>query len=404
MTPEDLRAYAAVVLEAGLDFRAGKDLAINAQIEHAPFARALAEEAYARGAELVDIWYWDPHGKLSRLRHAPSATLGRVPTWLNARYRDLSERQGALVNIFGDPEPDLLRDVDPVRAGLDRMPGLAARYDAQRNGLIEWCIVAYPTDAWARRVLGEPDADADALWSVMRPILRLDAPDPVAAWQARMRELNARCDQLNELRFDAIHFSGPGTELTIGLPARHRWNVAEVVSRAGVRHIVNLPTEEVFTTPDPSRAEGVIRSTRPLALGGSLIQDLEVRFEGGRIVGVSASSGADVVRGHIASDAGASRLGEVALVDRTSPVLQAGLTFFETLFDENASCHLAWGSGIPTGHLDFDPARPESARTLPINMSATHTDFMVGSPDVTVSGVDAGGDRRVILANEEWQL
>lgn len=402
MNENELRAYAALLLEVGVSFTPGKELAINGMVEHAPLARMICDEAYRRGASLVDVWYWDPHTKRSRLNHAPIDTLGRVPSWLDARYRDLGERQGALVNITGDPAPDLLSDVDPARAGLDRMPALASRFKAQAHGYVEWTIGAFPTDAWAERVLGRPDAAE--LWGHMRRILRLDRPDPVAAWRDHMATLQARCDQLNAIRFDALHFEGPGTDLTIGLFARQRWGAAYLTSRAGIRHVVNLPTEEVYTVPDPTRTAGVVRSTRPLALGGTLIEGLELRFAGGRIVEVNATRGAEVVRGHIASDDGASRLGEVALVDRTSPVLQSGLTFYDTLFDENASCHLAWGGGIATGHLDYDPARPESATELGINQSATHTDFMVGSPDVTVTGIHADGQRRVILANETWQL
>jgi aminopeptidase len=402
MNEGELRAYAALLLEIGLGFAPGKDLAINGLIEHAPLARVLCDEAYRRGAGLVDVWYWDPHTKRSRLTYAPSETLGRVPSWLDARYRDLGERHGTLVNIVGDPAPDLLSGVDPARAGLDRMPGLASRFAVQSQGLVEWTFACYPTDAWAERVLGQPDAAQ--LWAHLRRILRLDTPDPVAAWRERMAALQARCDQLNALRFDALHFQGPGTDLTLGLFARHRWGAAYLKSRDGIEHVVNLPTEEVYTAPDPTRTEGVIRSTRPLALSGTVIEDLQLRFSGGRIVEVSATTGAEVARGHIATDAGAARLGEVALVDRTSPVLQSGLTFYETLFDENASCHLAWGMGIATGHLDYEPQRPESAAELGINRSATHTDFMVGSPDVTVTGIHTDGQRRVILANETWQL
>lgn len=402
MNEAELRAYAALLLEVGLGFAPGKDLAINGLIEHAPLARILCDEAYQRGAGLVDVWYWDPHTKRSRLTYAASDTLSRVPAWLDARYRGLGERHGTLINIVGDPAPDLLRDVDPARAGLDRMPGLASRFAVQAEGLVEWTFACYPTDAWAQRVLGQPDAAA--LWTHLRRILRLDAPDPVAAWRDHMAMLQARCDQLNTLRFDALHFQGPGTDLTIGLFARQRWGAARLQSRAGIWHVVNLPTEEVYTAPDPARTEGVIRSTRPLALGGTVIEDLQLRFSAGRIVEVNATRGADVVRGHIATDDGATRLGEVALVDRSSPVLQSGLTFFETLFDENASCHLAWGSGIATGHLDYDPQRPESAAELGINRSATHTDFMVGSPAVTVTGIHTDGRRQPILANETWQL
>jgi aminopeptidase len=402
MTEAELRAYARVVLEVGLDLRPGRDVAINALLEHAPFARIVCDEAYARGAELVDVWYWDPHTKLSRLRHAPAESLGRVPPWLDARYADLSERNGALVNLVGDPRPDLLRGIDPERAGRDRMPGLASRFRAQAAGAVEWTFAAVPTAGWAERVLGRPDVDE--LWRHLRRIVRLDEPDPVSAWRERMAVLAERCAALEELGLDAVELRGPGTDLLVGLPERHRWGTAEVVSQAGVRHVPNLPTEEIFTTPDPARAEGTVRATRPLALGGSLIQGLELSFARGQIVDVRATSGADVVRGHVASDAGASRLGEVALVDDSSRVLRSGLVFLETLLDENAASHLAWGNGIATGHRDYDPRDPTSAERLPINRSATHTDFMVGGPDVTVTGIRRGGERRTLLEGERWCL
>jgi aminopeptidase len=402
MQEQELRAYAAVVLEVGLNFQPGKDLAINAWIEHAPFARILADEAYQRGAALVDVWYWDPHVKKSRLLYAPQETLTRVPAMLDARYRDLGDRRGALINIAGDPDPDLLKGVDPVRAGLDRMPGLASRFQVQNYGLVEWVVVGFPSDGWAEKALGV--ADADLLWQKMKPILRLDQPDPVAAWKEHIRTQRRRAERLNELRFDAIHYAGPGTDLTIGLPKRHKWMVAELTSQSGISHVANMPTEEIYTAPDPNRADGVIRSTQPLALGGSLIEGLEFRFDGGKIVEVNAESGAEIVRGYIATDAGASRLGEIALVDHSSPVAQAGITFFNTLFDENAACHIAFGDGIRSANLDYDPVNPPSDEELGINVSTTHVDFMVGSPEVTVSGVLADGTRRVILQGDVWQL
>lgn len=403
MIPEqELRDYAAVVLEVGLGFQPGKDLAINAWIEHAPFARILADEAYKRGAELVDIWYWDPHAKRSRLLYAPEESLGRTPAMLDARYQDLMKRGGAIMNIVGDPEPDLLKDVDPRRAGLDRMPGLASRYDAQMSALCAWNISAYPTDAWAQVVIGRPDAAA--LWEAMKPTLRLNVADPVAAWKEHMAVLKQRADQLNAVRFDALHYEGPGTNLTVGLPKRHKWSYAQMTSADGAQYVVNMPTEEVYLAPDPQRADGVIRSSMPLALSGSMIEGLEFELKGGEIIRVDADSGAEIVRGYIATDDGARRLGELALVDKNSTVLQSGIVYYNTLFDENASCHIAFGSGIIQSHLDYDPAAPKTHAELGLNHSATHIDFMVGRPELIVSGVTGGGEKRTILQNEEWQL
>lgn len=401
MTDEELARYARVVLAVGLDLRPGKDVAINAMIEHAPFARALAEEAYKNGARYVDLWYWDPHAKASRLRHAPTETLHETPAWLDARYADLAARQGTIVNVVGDPAPDLLSDADPARAGLDRMPGLQSRFDVQQNGSVEWTFAAYPTAAWARRVLGAPDVDA--LWEHLARLMRLDEPDPVAAWRARMDALTARCDALTAQQFSAIHLRGGATDLHVSLPARHRWGTAEIVSRAGIRHVAALPTEEIFTTPDPTGTRGTVAASRPLALSGTVVHDLQLDFgDGGRVTAVRASTGADVVRGHLAADDGASRLGELALVDDASRIQRSGLLFYETLLDESAASHVAWGSGIPDGHQDYDPRQPETERDLPINRSATHTDFCFGCPGVDVDGLTAGGARVPLMRGERW--
>ena len=402
MTEQELRRYAAVILEVGVALQPGQDLAVNAYLEHADFARLLCDEAYRRGAALVDLWYWDPHAKLARLEHAQAATLSRTPEWLDARYRALAERGGALVNLTGDPEPDLLREVDPARAGLDRMPALTSRFEVQSRNEIQWCIAAVPSPGWAEQVLGEPDVER--LWRELAAVMRLDADDPVQAWWRRMEELSSRCQALDEQRFDALHYVGPGTDLHVGLPAGHRWGTAQLRARTGIRHVATLPTEEVFTTPDPERTEGTVAASKPLALGGTLVEGLVLSFASGRVSEVRARRGAEVVRAQLALDDGASRLGEVALVDDTSPLQRSGILFYDTLLDESAASHLAWGGGIPDGHRDYDPQRPETLDGLPINRSATHVDFMIGGPDLTVTGIGRDGAQRLILEGERWAL
>jgi len=362
----------------------------------------LCDEAYRRGAALVDVWYWDPHTKLARLEHAPTDTLSRTPEWLDGRYRALANRRGALVNLTGDPEPDLLRKVDPARAGLDRMPGLSSRFEVQSRHEVQWCFAAVPSPGWARQVFGEPDVPH--LWKELAAVMRLDADNPAQAWWRRMDELDARCRELDERRFEALHYLGPGTDLHVGLPTRHRWATAQLRARSGVSHVAALPTEEIFTTPDPLRTEGVVRASRPLALGGTLVEDLELRFVDGRVTDVHARQGAAVVQAQMALDGGASRLGEVALVDDTSPLQRCGILFYDTLLDESATSHIAWGNGIPDGHLDYDPLRPESLDTLPINHSATHVDFMIGGPNLTVTGISHDGARKVVLEGDHWAL
>ena len=273
---------------------------------------------------------------------------------------------------------------------------------AQNERTVNWTIAAYPTEGQAQQVFGEPDTDR--LWESVAHAVRLDETDPVAAWQAHTDKLQARCRQLDAAAFDAVHFSGPGTDLTVGLLPTARWSGGGLETTGGIKHVPNLPTEEVFACPDWRRTEGTVRSTRPLQLGGTIVRDLELRFEGGDAVEVRASSGADAVRGQMSVDENAKRLGEVALVDGESRVGQTGITFFDTLFDENAACHIAYGAGVTFGIDDAEGLSPEQQRERGVNNSAVHTDFMIGGPEVAVDGITKDGRAVPILREDVWQL
>ena len=402
MDENTLRAYARMVLKIGANFQAGQDLAINGQIEHAPLARALAAEAYAMGAHYVDTWYWDPHGKKARVESADESTLAWTPPWLDARSDYLAANHAATISIAGDPEPDLLSGLDERRAGLDRMPVLESRLRAQMRGDVNWTIVPYPTAGWARTVFGEPDVDR--LWGHLKTFLRLDEPDPTEAWKRHIETLTTRAVELNKRRFSGLHYEGPGTDLTVGLIPDAMWAAAEIKTSWGLTHRPNLPTEEVFTTPDYRQTEGVVRSTRPLTLSGTVVRDLELTFREGRVVDVNASTGGETVKAQQSVDEGAARLGEVALVDGSSPIGRSGVTFHDTLLDENATCHIAWGFGIPTAIEGAAKMSDEEAMSIGMNRSKVHTDFMVGGPEVSVTGIATNGERVPILRNDEWQL
>jgi aminopeptidase len=317
-----------------------------------------------------------------------------------ARLERAIEVGAAVIGVSADSGAEVFEGIDGDRLARARFRDFDRVWmDGVMGRRLAWSLVAYPTEGWAREALGEPDVER--LWGAFAHALRLDEPDPAAAWQQRLSELEERALALTERRFTALRYRGPGTDLEIGLIEGARWMAGRERTVHGQVHAPNLPTEEVFTSPHRERAEGTIRSTMPLALRGTLVEGLELRVEGGRIVEARASRGEDALNAELDTDDGARRFGEVALVDATSRVGQTGVTFKNTLFDENAAAHIAWGHAIPWA-LDHLP--PEQHEAAGLNDSATHTDFMVGGPDVEIDGVEPGGAEVALLRGGEWQL
>jgi aminopeptidase len=394
--------YAELIVRVGANVQPNQIVFVAGLVEHAPLIRAISESAYGVGARYVDVRYSDQHVRRSFVAHAPEDELSVTRLWDLARYRAFLDG-AAVIQVAGDPEPELLADLDPARVGKARpLEGSKLWVQAVNERLVNWTIAAYPTEGQARLVFGEPDVDR--LWDAVAQAVRLDAPDPVEAWREHLTKLQRRCDRLDGLALDALRFSGPGTDLTIGLLPDGHWRAGGAETRAGVSHVANMPTEEVFACPDWRRTTGTVRSTRPLALGGTVVRDLELRFEAGRIVDVRASTGADAVRGQLAADEFANRLGEVALVDGESAVGKTGITFFDTLFDENATCHIAYGTAVTIGLAGLDGLSPDELRERGINVSPIHTDLMVGGPEIAVDGVTRNGAVVPVLREDVWQL
>jgi aminopeptidase len=392
---------ARLAIRVGLNVQPGQTVLITAFVEQYPFARMLTREAYEAGARYVDVWYWDQHTKLARIQRAPQDSLSWQPPWLDTRARTLYDG-GANLRVTGNPEPDLLSAADPARAALDPMPVNQILRAAQMEGVANWSICAYPTEGWAKAVFGEPDVAR--LWEAVALTVRLDEPDPVDAWRAHLQRLHDRAAELDERRFDAIRFRGPGTDLFVGLLPSSCWLAADKETSGGVLFVPNIPTEEVFTTPDRRRTEGHVRSTKPLVVEGVTVEGLEVEFAGGRIVGVDAARGADAVRGQVARDDGASMLGEVALVSGDSRVAQAGIVFMDTLFDENAACHIAYGAAYALAVEGAAGLSADERWDTGISRSTVHTDFMIGGPEIEVDGLDRQGRETPIIRGDEWVL
>jgi aminopeptidase len=387
--------YAELAVRVGANVQPGQLVEVIARVEHATVARAVTRAAYRAGAAFVDVYYSDQHIRRALIENAADDLLSWTPPWLLNRAKQVGDERAAVVALTGDAEPNLLADLPGDRVGKARMLALAEESNRQINEqLNNWTVIGVPNVGWAEQMFGEPDLER--LWKAVEFTVRLDEDDPVAAWRTHVERIGKRARTLNDLEVDSIHFKGPGTDLRVGLLPESRWQGCESLTATGLPYVANMPTEEVFTTPDMRRAEGFVRSTRPLALYGRIVKGLEVRFEGGRIVDVKADEGADVVKGQIETDDTAAYLGEIALVDGTSRIGQTGLTFYDTLFDENTTCHVAYGGAYAEA--------VEGGVIEGVNVSNVHTDFMVGGPEVDVDAVTRSGTVVPLLRDDVWQL
>jgi aminopeptidase len=396
--PQTIRRLAELIVRFGANLQPGQIVAIGTEPGKEELTRAVADVAYEQQAKFVDLAVFDVHLKRSRVLHAAEETLDFVPPWYGERMRALGEHRAARIALSGPAAPHALEGLDPARVGRDMLPATREGMDLLNARSTNWTASPAPTRAWAELVHPGLDGEEalELLWRQIAHVCRLDEDDPVAAWTARLDALEATAEKLSEHRLTAIRFQGPGTDLTVGLFPSSRWHGARMVTVDGIVHAPNIPTEEVFATPDPARVDGVVRATKPLFVAGALVEGLRVRFEAGRAVEIDADRGADTLRALAARDEGAARLGEVALVDREGRIGPLDTIFFDTLLDENAASHIALGQGFAFTVGDADqPA---------VNRSQIHIDFMIGSDDIAVTGITTGGEDVPVLRDGIWQI
>ena len=404
--PQKLEKLAEVAVKVGLRLEGGQDLVITAPLPALPLVRLITKHAYKAGAGLVTTFYSDEETTLARYEHAPDASFDKASDWLYEGMARAYANGAARLAISGD-NPMLLAAQDPAKvARANKANSMAYKPALEKiaNFDINWNIVSYPNPSWARQVF--PDVPDDvAVGKLAEAIFaasRVDVADPITAWAEHNANLKKRSTWLNGERFAALHFTGPGTDLTVGLADGHEWHGGASTAKNGITCNPNIPTEEVFTTPHALKVEGHVSSTKPLSHQGTLIDNIQVKFEAGRIVEAKASKGEEVLNKVLDTDDGARRLGEVALVPHSSPISKSGVLFYNTLFDENASCHIALGQCYSKCFLDGASLSQEQIKAQGGNSSLIHIDWMIGSDKIDIDGVRADGSRLPVMRKGEW--
>jgi aminopeptidase len=403
---QNLDRLAAVAVHAGLGLAPGQELVMTATLDTIPLARRITEQAYKAGASLVTTLFTDEQATLLRFRHGADASFDAAPSWL---YEGMAQayRSGAARLAIAGGDPSLLSREDPEKVSrVNRATSKAYRPALELivRHEINWTIVACATPAWAAAVFPDlpPHEALSKLWDAIFAASRADQPDPVAAWKEHDAKLHARANRLNERRYAALHFRALCTDLRVGLADDHLWLGGGSAALNGRYGIPNMPTEEVFTTPHKDRVDGKVTSTKPLSYQGTMIEEISVTFQAGRIVEASAARGNQVLQRMIETDDGARRLGEVALVPHSSPIASSGLLFMSTLFDENAASHIALGQAYSTCLKNGDALTPEQLAQRGANTSLIHVDWMIGSSRMDVDGISSTGAAEPLMRAGEW--
>ncbi|RHW34682.1 aminopeptidase [Lysinibacillus yapensis] len=405
---ENLKKYAKLLVAKGINVQPGDWVKLTISVDQAPFARLITKEAYVLGAEKVIVKWSDDEITKYHYLHQPTKVLTDIPQYEIDESEDhiLNHRVSRLTVLSSDP--GLLDEVDAGKVAAFQNVAAKAFHvqrKATQNDDLKWTVAAAAGAGWASKVfadLGSEEEQVDALWDQIFKTCRVYEEDPIAAWDEHKKTLNEKAAKLNEMQFDALHYSAPGTDLTLGLPKNHIWACAESYNPKGEEFIANMPTEEVFTAPDTRRMDGVVRSTKPLSYAGTLIEGIVVHFKDGKITDISAEKGDEAIKKLVFDNDGGTGLGEVALVPDPSPISQSGITFFNTLFDENASNHLAIGSAYPTTIQGGTKMSPEELQAHGMNTSTVHVDFMIGSAEMNIDGIKQDGTVVPIFRNGDW--
>lgn len=400
--------YAELALKTGVNLQKNQALMINSSIEGADFTKLVVKKAYELGAKDVQVNWSDDELTLLKYENAPEEVLAEFPDW-RAALNNYYAEDGAAVLSIRSTNPDLLKDVDPARVALASKASaekMTKFQDYVMNDKITWSIISIPTGDWAQKVYPDKSREEaiEALWDTIVKIVRVDKDDPIAAWEEHNKILAVAVDILNDKRYNKLIFKAPGTNLEIGLPEGHIWAGGSAISQDGITFNPNMPTEEVFCMPHKYEVDGVVASTMPLNYGGALIDNFSLTFEKGKVVDFEAETGGEALKHLLDTDEGARRLGEVALVPNESPISQSGLIFYNTLFDENASCHIALGKAYPTNLKNGSSMNKEELDKHGANDSLTHVDFMIGSKDLDIDGVKADGSTEAVFRKGSWAL
>ena len=401
---QKLSKYAELIVKVGVNIQEGQSLAVSSSIEAAPITRQVVKKAYEAGAKHVYVDWVDD--EVSRIKYelAPDEAFNEFPDWLVAQKETLVEQNGAFLSIVSQ-SPDLLKGIEPKRiADFQKVSGQALNKfrQAVQSDKMSWCVAAAAGKEWADKIFPNSEDSMELLWDAIFKAVRVDSEDLVATWKEHDETLHEKADYLNAKKYKALHYKAPGTDLTIELPEKHKWCGAGSVNSKGITFMANLPTEEVFTVPHKEGVNGTVTSTKPLSYGGNLINNFTLTFENGRIVNVQAETGEEVLKNLIASDEGSSYLGEVALVPHHSPISNMNILFYNTLYDENASNHLAIGSGYAFCLEGGKEMNEDELTENGVNSSINHVDFMIGSADMDIDGELADGTKEPIFRKGNW--